>query len=75
MIHKPNLLTLFFAFLICMLLSACTSIPAYQRIYLNDSDMQFVQDGLENYEMNAMNYREGASGGGKGKTGGGCGCN
>ena len=44
-------------------LYSCQSVKEYNKMYLNDS------------EMNFMLYREGASGANGGKTGGGCGCN
>lgn len=36
--------------------------------------MQFGSSTVENMEQKAHAYREGASGAGKGKTSGGCGC-
>ena len=53
----------------------CADVRPYQRAYLNHSEMEAGGDLLEGYETNAQNYREGASGGTGGKTGGGCGCN
>ena len=57
------------------MLDACTSPRAYQKVYLNDAEMELGQKKVEKFEMNSQVYREGASGANGGKTGGGCGCN
>lgn len=65
-------------FVLVLLLSAaaaCQSVKPYQRQYLNDHEMQAGQKNIARPEQTALTYREGASGGGGGKTGGGCGCN
>lgn len=54
---------------------ACQPVKPYQRVYLNDHEMQPGQAGARLFEENVQNYREGASGGGSSKTSGGCGCN
>ncbi len=71
-----NVLKLFFlvAGSACML-HACTAPKAYQKIYLNDAEMELAPKKIEKFEMNSQVYREGASGANGGKTGGGCGCN
>ncbi len=56
-------------------LESCVSVKEYQRMYLNDSEMELGARSIEYYEMNFQSYREGASGGNGGKVGGGCGCN
>jgi Domain of unknown function (DUF4266) len=60
---------------IMFFLSSCTSPKAYQKIYLNDAEMELAPKKAERFEMNFQVYREGASGANGGKTGGGCGCN
>lgn len=62
-------------FLLLPMLSACTSVKAYQKMYLNDQDMQLSDSALEGFEGGFQSYREGVAGGNGGKTGGGCGCN
>ncbi len=57
------------------LLSSCTSVKAYQKSKINDSEMNLSSRTVEKTELNFQTYREGASGGNGGKTGGGCGCN
>lgn len=55
--------------------SGCMSVKAYQKIYLNDSEMELAAKKIEMFETNFETYREGASGANGGKVGGGCGCN
>jgi hypothetical protein len=55
--------------------TSCTSVKEYNKMYLNDSEMALSARKDQKSEMNFMLYREGASGGNGGKTGGGCGCN
>ena len=54
---------------------SCTSPKAYQKMYLNDAEMELSPRHSEKFESNFQTYREGASGANGGKTGGGCGCN
>ena len=54
---------------------SCTSPKAYQKMYLNDAEMELSPKKSEKFETNFQVYREGASGANGGKTGGGCGCN
>ncbi|WP_020526651.1 DUF4266 domain-containing protein [Flexithrix dorotheae] len=54
---------------------SCVSVASYQKMYLNDEDMELKTRGVENYELSFESYREGASGANGGKSGGGCGCN
>ena len=58
-----------------VLLSNCVAVKGYQKQYLNDAEMELAARKLEKFEQNFHLYREGASGGNGGKTGGGCGCN
>ena len=61
--------------LLLSLFSSCVSVQAYQRVYLNDEDMQLGARKVEMFEGYFQTYREGASGANGSKTGGGCGCN
>ena len=54
---------------------SCVSVKGYQKMYLNDENMDLNARKIEAYETNFQAYREGASGANGGKTGGGCGCN
>ncbi|MFT3678865.1 MAG: DUF4266 domain-containing protein [Ferruginibacter sp.] len=62
------------AFLI-IVVSSCKTVKPYQKQYLNDNCMQLGAFPSEKSENEAVSYREGASGGDMGKSGGGCGCN
>jgi hypothetical protein len=61
--------------LFLLTLPSCVSVKEYQKMYLNDSEMEVAAKKIEKFEMNAQLYREGASGANGGKSGGGCGCN
>jgi hypothetical protein len=55
--------------------SSCTTVKEYQKNRLNDGEMVLGNRKVEKTENSFQTYREGASGGNGGKTGGGCGCN
>lgn len=57
------------------ILYGCTPVKPYQRAYLNDAAMRPGKTDIEKFDNNVHTYREGASGGGNGKSSGGCGCN
>lgn len=70
--HFLQLLTLFaFAFVV----SSCNSVRPYQKMYINDNDMELAEKKCTTFEINFEAYREGAAGANGGKVGGGCGCN
>jgi hypothetical protein len=53
----------------------CSPVKEYQKVYLNDSEMELAARKIQKFETSFQLYREGASGANGGKTGGGCGCN
>ena len=59
---------------LAILLTSC-SVQPYQKMYLNDAEMELAARKLEYFETNFQTYREGAAGANGGKVGGGCGCN
>ena len=61
--------------LVLTALSSCVSVKEYQKMYLNDAEMDLAARKVEFFETNFQTYREGASGANGGKVGGGCGCN
>lgn len=61
--------------LACLFLASCQTVRPYQRVFLNDYEMQNGHPGCRGFEQYVMTIREGASGGGGLKTSGGCGCN
>ena len=58
-----------------VVLSACQSVKPYQRAFVNDASMQTGRQPIKKFSGNMHTYREGASGGGRAKSSGGCGCN
>ena len=61
--------------LILMSFTSCVSVKSYQKMYINDEEMELNSRKIQKGEQDFQVYREGASGGNGGKTGGGCGCN
>lgn len=55
--------------------TSCAVVKPYERVSLNDPDMELSNTSASRYEGIFQTYREGASGGNGSKTGGGCGCN
>jgi len=61
--------------LISSLFIGCSTSLQYNKVYLSDEDMELGTKSVQATEVSSTTYREGASGGNGGKTGGGCGCN
>ena len=72
---SSTVFTLFVAMSGVFILHSCTAPKAYQKMYLNDAEMELAPKKIEKFETNFQVYREGASGANGGKSGGGCGCN
>lgn len=72
---KNKLIKYIFAIILVFAFTRCTSVKGYQRAYLNDEEMQLGAKDCQHLENYFQIIREGASGAGGGKTGGGCGCN
>ena len=72
---KPFFKPAIFLLPVMFLASSCASVKAYQKMYLNDSEMELSTRKAEKFEQTFLLYREGASGANGGKSGGGCGCN
>ena len=66
---------LFFFGLLLLFASSCVAVREYDKVYINDLDMQLGAKGAERFETNFQIYREASAGANGGKTGGGCGCN
>lgn len=65
-----------FLFLIMAILAtSCVAVKEYEKVYVNDEEMQLSAKTSERFETNFHVYREAASGANGGKSGGGCGCN
>lgn len=57
------------------LCTSCVAVKQYEKVYLNDDEMQLSAKKTERFETNFQVYREAAAGANGGKSGGGCGCN
>lgn len=55
--------------------SSCTPVREYQKMFLNDKDMELKASEIEGFESSFEAYREGSVGATGGSSGGGCGCN
>lgn len=55
--------------------TSCVVVKEYEKVNLNDPDMVLADKKADRNITTAHSYREAASGGNGGKTGGGCGCN
>lgn len=66
---------LYAALFVLIFASSCSSVKDYQKMYLNDSEMELAARKIQKFEMSFQLYREGAAGANGGKSGGGCGCN
>ena len=62
-------------FIAWLFLATCQTVKPYQRAFPNDRDMQSGKKSIDKLTNSVHTYKEGASGGGGGKTSGGCGCN
>jgi hypothetical protein len=60
---------------IMALFNSCVVVKEYEKVNLNDPDMELSARKADRFETNFHSYREAASGANGGKTGGGCGCN
>ncbi|GAB5472212.1 MAG: hypothetical protein Mars2KO_03110 [Maribacter sp.] len=61
--------------LFVVLSTSCVAVKEYEKVYLNDDEMQLSAKSMERFETNFQIYREAAAGANGGKSGGGCGCN
>lgn len=67
---------IFLLFVVILLFfSSCVAVKEYDKVYVNDVEMQLGAKFSERFETNFHIYREAAAGANGGKTGGGCGCN
>ena len=62
------------AILLCSIFS-CTPLKPYERIYVNDSEMQMNNSSQSNFQNYVQTIREGSTEAGQTKSSGGCGCN
>ena len=72
---KGRLITIPVIFIFFMITAQCVPVKGYQKVYLNDEEMNLTNRKIEIFESNFQSYREGAVGGNNGNSGSGCGCN
>jgi hypothetical protein len=72
---KQNKVSYTLIILFTVLLSSCVTVKEYEKVYINDADMELSANKINKFETNFQVYREAASGANGGKAGGGCGCN
>lgn len=56
-------------------LNGCAVIKEYEKVNINDPDMELYDKKCDRNTTTMHSYREAAVGANGGKTGGGCGCN
>ncbi|MFC5046610.1 DUF4266 domain-containing protein [Aquimarina hainanensis] len=54
---------------------SCVTVKEYEKVRINDPDMELASRKIKRFRTNFQAYREAAVGANGGKTGGGCGCN
>lgn len=69
---KNKLIFLVFA---AIIFTSCSTLKPYERVYVNDPQMQLGNSVPKNFENYVHSIREGAVPAGSSKTSGGCGCN
>ena len=62
-------------FFLCFLIESCTVVKPYQRVYLNDREMQMGNDVGKQFEQHVQDIRESAYPAGSSANAGSCGCN
>ena len=65
----------FYFLCILFLTASCQTVKPYQRVYLNDLEMQMGNDVAGRYEERVQDIREGAYPAGSKNKSGSCGCN
>jgi hypothetical protein len=69
---KKIIILFLFGSLLC---ASCRPVKEYQKVYLNDAEMELAMRKSQKFENSFQLYREGSAGANGGKAGGGCGCN
>lgn len=65
----------FYFIVLLFLTGSCQTVKPYQRVYLNDAEMQMGNDVAGRYEERVQDIREGAYPAGSATKAGSCGCN
>ncbi|WP_378185160.1 DUF4266 domain-containing protein [Aquimarina sp. W85] len=70
-----NLKYIIITAILIVVLQSCAVVKEYEKVAINDPDMELRSKKINRFETNFQAYREAAAGANGGKTGGGCGCN
>lgn len=65
----------FFLLTLGTVITSCAVIRPYERVYLNDPQMQMTHTAGRNFSNYVHSIREGSAPAGSAKSNGGCGCN
>lgn len=60
---------------LCLFFSSCTTLKPYERVYVNDPDMEMGTSAAAGFEKYMQTIREGSVTADGQKGSGGCGCN
>lgn len=73
---KP-LKQLFYLIILSLFISlySCTALKPYDKVYINDSEMQMGNSAQQNFQNYVQTIREGSTEPSSSKSSGGCGCN
>ncbi len=55
--------------------TSCVSLKPYEKIYVNDPEMQMANNAQQDFQNYFQSIREGSITPGAAKSSGGCGCN
>jgi len=72
---KNKFKILILLWIVIQFFSSCNTVKEYEKVNLNDPDMNLNDRKTAKFETSFQLYRESASGANGGKAGGGCGCN
>jgi len=61
--------------ILTLLCGSCVVVKEYEKVNINDPDMNLAEKPCDRNVTTMHSYREAAAGANGGKTGGGCGCN
>jgi len=61
--------------LLTVMISSCATVKPWERVYLNDPQMQLKHTTGKNFSNYVHSIREGSIPAGSTKSSGGCGCN
>jgi hypothetical protein len=66
------------AIIVCLfsvILASCKAIKPYERVYIDDQEMELSKSSAKNFDAYIRSIREGAVPSSGSKSSGGCGCN